>query len=116
MSLPYQYRDYPLMWFMALVAAIGGLSHLASDGYQRIEITVASACSSLETCPVVTSLSMLPSTQGVLHHTVGGNGVVSLRADRSLSAEEIWKAIENMPCRPMRMIVDNREFVSKPVN
>ncbi len=116
MPLPYQYRDYPLMCFMTLVVAVSGLINLMPGSYQTIEITLASACSSLETCPVVKSLSVLPSTQDVLRKTVNGNEIVSLRADRSLSAKQIWQAIENMPCRPMRMIVDNREFVSQPVN
>lgn len=117
MPLPYQFRDYPLICFMTLVAGVSSLITLMlDDDYQAIEITLSSDCVSLDTCPVVKSLSEMPSTRDVLYKSVDGNGVVSLRADRSLSARRIWKAIENMPCRPQRMIVDNREFVSKPVN
>jgi hypothetical protein len=116
MSLPYQYRDFPLMLFMVLVTIITGLVHLTTEGYQTVEITLAGVCSSSDSCPVATSLASLPSTQDVRHQTVDGKGVVSLRAARSLSPKEIWGTIKGMPCRPTRMVVDNREFVSKPIN
>lgn len=116
MSLPYQYRDYPLAIFMGFAFVIGGVMTYCAEPSQSVEITLESACCSTQRCPVVESLAALPTSERI-RHTIGDAATtVSLRTSRATSVRELWDTVEAVQGRPVRMVVDDREYVSKPIN
>ena len=116
MSLPYQYRDYPLAIFMGFAFVVGGAMTFCAEASQSVEITLENACCSTSRCPVVESLAALPTSERV-RHTIGDTDTtVSLRTSRATSVRELWDTVEAVQGRPVRIVVDNREFVSKPMN
>lgn len=116
MAFPYQYRDYPLAVFMAIVILISLLAVTGENDYQSVEITLPDDCHIAEDGPVVASLVRLPAARNVQRQTQEGATVISLRTHRKTSAKKIWETIEAAQCRPLRIVVDNREFVSKPID
>ena len=116
MALPYLYRDYPLAIFMAIVVIVCGLSSLNTESLQSVEITFGNACCEAPLCPVVESLIALPDAQDVRHQVGSNRSIISFRAGRSTSARQIWNAVEAVQHRPQRMLVDQREFTTKPIN
>jgi hypothetical protein len=114
MAMPYMYRDYPLYLFMLAVVVMVGLVK-GTEGRRSIEITVARVCPSNTACPLAASLAEWTASEDVRQESRHGIGVVSFQVDHSLSAQQIWNAVEGTSCRPLRMIVDNREFITKSV-
>ena len=114
MPLPYQFRDYPLALFMSIVILVSLLVGIGEEDYQAVEITFSDNFLAAEHCPVVASLVHLPRANRIRRHTQEGLTVVSLQTSRRASATKIWETIEAAKCSPLRMVVDNREFVTKP--
>ena len=116
MSLPYQYRDYPLAVFMGFAFVIVGVMTLCTEASQSVEITLENACCSTRRCPVVESLAALATNERI-RHTIGEAATtVSLRTSRATSVRELWDTVEAAQGRPIRMVVDNHEYVSRPIN
>lgn len=116
MPLPYQYRDYPLALFMAIVVFAFGFASFMAEPLQSVEVTLAGDCCPAPRCPVIESISALPSAQDVRHQVGADRSTITFRAGRSTSARQIWNAVEAVQHRPQRMLVDQREFTAKPVN
>lgn len=116
MPYPYQFRDYPLAVFMGLVYLVGGIMWLTSSGYQSVEIFFGDICCTTPSCPLVESLAALPSSTNIRHQVGVGSTTVSLRMSPGMSVKQIWDAVEATKHRPLRMVVDNREYVNKPIN
>ena len=116
MSLPYQYRDYPLAVFMGFAFIVGGVMTLCAEASQSVEITLESDCCSTRRCPVVELLAALPASERIRHTIGDATTTVSLRTGRATSVRELWDTVEAAQGRPIRMVVDNREYLSRPIN
>lgn len=112
MAMPHLYRDFPLYVFMLAAVVAVGLMPRAEDRRQSVEIAVAHVCPSNTTCPLTASLAEWIPSDVVRQESRCGVGVVSFPVDRSLSARQIWNVVEGSPCLPLRMIVDDREFIA----
>lgn len=116
MPLPYQYRDWPLALFMGVAFAIAFLVEYVSVDSRLIEVQFGEPCCAGGDCSVVKVLQNLPSTEEVRHALGPQSSIVSLRTSRSTSPREIWDAIASIRSRPLKMIVDGREFDGRPLN
>jgi hypothetical protein len=116
MSLPYEYRDYPLAIFMGFAFVVGGVMTFCAEPSQSVEITLENACCSTRSCPVVESLTALPASERIRHTIGDATTTVSLRTSRATSVRELWDTVEAAQGRPIRMVVDNREYVCRPIN
>lgn len=116
MPLPYQYRDYPLAIFMAIVALLCGIFSLRADASQSVEITLSDSCCPDFACPVVRSLAALPESRRIRSERGKATTTFYLRTSRVATAKDIWDAVEAAERRPLRMVVDRQEYVSRPIN
>lgn len=114
MALPYQYRDYPLAIFMAIVVLVAGTWELCVGGSQFVQVALAESCCEKQSCPTVNALIALPFATDVQHRSMQGANMICLRTDRNVSAQQIWDVLEQIDRRPARLIVNNREFVARP--
>ena len=114
MPLPYQYRDYPLALFMGIVVIVGAVWESVGAGRQPVEIEFADACCAGVECPVVESLAKLSVVRDV-RHVPGDRNVVSLTTDGSTSARRLWDSVASAQRQPLRLVVDRREYVSRPI-
>lgn len=117
MARPPQFRDTPLIWFMSLAfVVLYSCAFLTLPDYQTIEIVLDQGCATDDSCPAARSLASFPTARDVRREVKDGKDIVSLRADRTISAERFWRAIATSPCRPVKMIVDDREYQSPLFN
>lgn len=114
MPLPYQYRDTPLTLFMAGVYFIAAIAWMFGQDDQFMQVTLAEACCGATSCPVQTTLTSLRSIKDVKHDASVPGNVISMRAGRETSPRQIWRALEASGRRPMRLVIDDREFDSEP--
>lgn len=116
MPMPYQFRDYPIAIYMAMVLLVGGVWSLCVGDLQLVEVALAEGCCEKQSCPTVKSLAALPFASDVHHHPREGTHLISLRADADVSAQQIWDALEKIDRRPARLIVNKHEFVARPTH
>jgi len=116
MPLPDTYRDYPLFVLMTVAYFIAAVSWLLSSDHQSIQITLAEQCCVTESCPVTNSLTSLPTVRDLVHDTTSGGAIISFRTSRKVTPKTLWEAVEAVQQSPVSLVVDDREFLSKPLN
>lgn len=116
MPLPYTYRDYPLFVLMILAYSIAAVSWLLSSDHQSIQITLTAQCCAEKSCPVTDSLTSLPTVRDLVHDTTPGGAIISFRTSRKVTPQKLWEAVEAVQQSPVSLVVDDREFLSKPLN
>jgi len=87
MAMPYQFRDYPIAIYMAIVLLVGGVWNLCVGDSQFVEVALAGGCCEKQSCPTVKSLAALPFASDVHHHPMQGTHLISLRTDGDVSAQ-----------------------------
>lgn len=114
MPLPYQYRDTPLTLFMAGVYFVAAIAWMFGQDDRFMQVTLAEACCSTTSCPVQTTLTSLPSVKDVKHDASAAGNVISMRAGLEVTPQQVWRALEAGGRRPLRIVIDDREFNSEP--
>lgn len=114
MGKPPYFRDTPLYWFMALAAAVLAAVQsinrpaLAAD---TIEVTIAGPCCDLSACPVAAAVG---ADRELSRRRSDRETIIKLQVSPGTSPRQLWEAIEGIQRRPLRLISEGREFVSKP--
>lgn len=115
MPRPYEYRDYPLTMFMAIVAAAGTAWLVAANIPERVEVSFAGRCCGDTDCPTVSKLAELPSVTDVRHEDVAAKHTIFLKAGREVTARNIWDALASTDHPPARMVFGRCEFSERPI-
>ncbi len=116
MPRPYQFRDYPLAVFWALAVATLGLATYASAEDHEVAITVEGTCCDGTACPIVDSLKKLFSTSEVRHIGDGSVTTLALRTTKAARPRHLWDSVAKSSVRPLRIVIDQSEYRSRPLN
>lgn len=111
MGMPYQFRDYPLLWYMTVVVCLVAFVHSAPP-LQDVELKYDQPCCVTAACPVVKALAKLPVVID-LKHVAGDDGTrLTLRTAKTISPRELWTLVAAAHRPPQRMTVDRDTFTA----
>ncbi|MBN8629067.1 MAG: hypothetical protein J0M17_26650 [Planctomycetes bacterium] len=116
MPRPYQFRDYPLAAFLVLAVVVMSLTTIARGDDHEVVFVVEGACCTAEQCAVVDSLSAKLSASRIRHVGNGTRTTIAVRTTAAADPQELWDAVDKLSVRPIRMVIDQAEYFSRPLN
>ena len=111
MAMPYQFRDYPLVWYMAVVVGLVACAHSAPP-LQAVELKFDQPCCVTSPCPVVSVLARLPAVSDLKHVADDDGTRLTLRTAKAISPRELWTIVAAAHRPPQRMTVDRETFTA----
>lgn len=115
MAKPYQFRDHPLAFFMALSAVAAFCCALSANADQQIEIPLEDGCCQSESCPMLSKLSAEANFHDVRHDGDSGEARIRLAAKHDVSSIQIWDAVARAHGHPIPVVVNGRRYRTRPL-